>query len=85
MSTRDGVDDPPRKPTAPDRAKLLDRVFYATGAMLDATDFTDEQAYHRGRLARALAYCTGPARSPACEWTSSRRLRRWSSFSPGWR
>ena len=59
MSTRDVVNDPLRKPTAPDRAKLLDRVFYATGAMLDATDFTDEQAYHRGRLARALAYLHG--------------------------
>jgi hypothetical protein len=59
MSTRDVVNDPLRKPTLTDRTKLLDRVFYATGAMLDATDFTDEQAYHRGRLARALAYLHG--------------------------
>ena len=59
MSSQDAVDDPLRKPTLTDRAKLLDRVFYATGAMLDATDFTDEQAYHRGRLARALAYLHG--------------------------
>ena len=59
MSTRKTTDDPLRKATEADRAKLLDRVFYATGAMLDATDFSDEQAYHRGRLARALAYLHG--------------------------
>ena len=33
-----------------------DRVFYATGVLLDAKDFQDEQMYHRARLARALAY-----------------------------
>lgn len=36
-----------------------DRVYYATGVLLDAQDFDDEQLYHRGRLARALAYLHG--------------------------
>jgi hypothetical protein len=36
-----------------------DRVFYATGVMLDAQDFLAEQNYHRGRLARALAALNG--------------------------
>jgi hypothetical protein len=59
MPTRDPLEDPLRKPAPVDRAKLLDRVFYATGAMLNVDDFTAEQAYHRGRLARALAYLHG--------------------------
>ena len=36
-----------------------ERPSYATGILLDAQDFTDEQTYHRGRLARALASLTG--------------------------
>lgn len=36
-----------------------DRLFYATGVMLDAEDFEAEQLYHRGRLARALGYLFG--------------------------
>jgi hypothetical protein len=36
-----------------------ERPSYATGMLLDAQDFTDEQTYHRGRLARALASITG--------------------------
>src|SRR5262245_44369885 len=36
-----------------------DRVFYATGILLGAEDFTAEQNYHRGRLARALACLHG--------------------------
>lgn len=36
-----------------------ERVNYATGVLLDADDFRDEQAYHRGRLARTLAYLHG--------------------------
>jgi hypothetical protein len=36
-----------------------DRVHYDTGVLLDAQDFRDEQTYHRGRLARALAYLGG--------------------------
>lgn len=36
-----------------------DRVHYATGVLLDAEDFLAEQAYHRGRLARALTYLHG--------------------------
>jgi hypothetical protein len=40
-------------------AESPDRVFYATGVLLDANDFTAEQSYHRGRLARALAFLHG--------------------------
>jgi hypothetical protein len=36
-----------------------ERVNYATGVLLDAADFRDEQTYHRGRLARALRYLVG--------------------------
>lgn len=36
-----------------------DRTYYALGTMLGAEDFQDEQLYHRGRLARALAYLFG--------------------------
>ena len=36
-----------------------DRVHYATGVLLGAEDFQAEQDYHRGRLARALAYTVG--------------------------
>lgn len=36
-----------------------ERPYYATGILLDARDFTEEQFYHRGRLARALAYLHG--------------------------
>jgi len=50
MSTRD---DPLTQPLTPDR------VYYATGTMLGAEDFTAEQVYHRFQLARALAYLHG--------------------------
>lgn len=36
-----------------------DRTYYATGVLLDTTDFVTEQTYHRGRLARALATLHG--------------------------
>ncbi|HVE82520.1 MAG TPA: hypothetical protein VND93_06720 [Myxococcales bacterium] len=49
--------------TAPNDALLdadsRDRLYYAMGVLLDATDFGAEQSYHRGRLARALAYLHG--------------------------
>jgi hypothetical protein len=51
MSTRD---DPLAKLTV-----SPDRVFYATGILLDAQDFDAEQTYHRSRLARSLAYLHG--------------------------
>jgi hypothetical protein len=38
---------------------LPDRLAFATGMLLDASDFESEQLYHRGRLARALAYLHG--------------------------
>jgi hypothetical protein len=36
-----------------------ERVNYATGVLLDAQDFRDEQTYHRGRLAAALKALAG--------------------------
>ncbi|HEY0015726.1 MAG TPA: hypothetical protein VGC13_05385 [Longimicrobium sp.] len=42
-----------------DRLLRPDRVAYANGALLGAEDFAAEQSYHRGRLARALAYLHG--------------------------
>lgn len=36
-----------------------ERPAYATGMLLDAGDFLDEQTYHRGRLAHALAFLSG--------------------------
>lgn len=36
-----------------------DRPAYATGMLLDARDFLDEQTYHRGRLARAMMQVAG--------------------------
>lgn len=36
-----------------------ERTAYATGMLLDAQDFSDEQTYHRGRLARAMAFLAG--------------------------
>ncbi|HEY6168125.1 MAG TPA: hypothetical protein VI454_08805 [Verrucomicrobiae bacterium] len=35
------------------------RVSYRNGMLLDATDFSDEQAYHRDRLAEALKWLHG--------------------------
>jgi len=40
-------------------AETRDRLHYELGVLLDATDFSAEQSYHRGRLARALAYLHG--------------------------
>lgn len=45
--------DPLKKPQPPDR------VYYATGILLDAEDFSAEQTYHRAQLARALAHLHG--------------------------
>jgi hypothetical protein len=36
-----------------------ERLHFATGILLDAEDFRAEQLYHRGRLARSLAYLHG--------------------------
>lgn len=37
-----------------------DRLNYIQGTLLDSDDFTAEQRYHRGRLARGLEYLFGP-------------------------
>jgi hypothetical protein len=51
-----------------------ERVNYATGVLLQAEDFRDEQTYHRARLATALSYLLGhgtlaglAVRAPAAE------------------
>lgn len=41
------------------RQPLGERPVYATGMLLDAQDFLDEQTYHRSRLARALGAVAG--------------------------
>ena len=42
-----------------EKVQSPDRLFFATGVLLDAEDFKAEQLYHRGRLSRALAYLHG--------------------------
>jgi hypothetical protein len=42
-----------------DTREDLDRVFYETGIALDKNSFRADQDYHRGRLARALAFQSG--------------------------
>ena len=52
----------PARPPADDPLYALPaaaRPHYATGILLGARDFADEQTYHRNRLARALAFATG--------------------------
>ncbi len=44
-----------------------DRLNYAEGMMLDATDFADEQLYHRARLARSLKYLFGTGTAAGLE------------------
>ncbi|PDV97885.1 hypothetical protein [Candidatus Chloroploca asiatica] len=66
--------------------RTTDRLFYATGVLLDAQDFLDEQTYHRGRQARALHFLHGSgtaaglrvvyeAEVPAAEGTPGREER----------
>ena len=53
-------DADPFAPTDPIAAlPAAERVNYATGVMLDAEDFLDEQSYHRARLATALKSLAG--------------------------
>lgn len=53
-------DTDPFAPTDPlEATPAAERVNYATGVLLDAEDFRDEQTYHRGRLATALRHLVG--------------------------
>lgn len=57
---RSAAPDDPLAPADPLEAHAPpERVNYATGVLLDAQDFRDEQTYHRGRLARALSALVG--------------------------
>lgn len=49
------------------------RLFYALGVLLDAADFSAEQSYHRGRLARAFKYLfgTGTVAGLRVEWSDA--------------
>ena len=50
----------PSAPSDPlERQPPPERVNYATGVLLQAEDFQDEQTYHRGRLAAALRHLVG--------------------------
>lgn len=66
---------------------FLNRVFYAPGVLLDANDFKDEQLYHRGRLARALAYLHGSGTVAGLKliWqpSTSSQIRLAEAPSPG--
>lgn len=44
-----------------------DRMSYDEGVLLDALDFRAEQSYHRGRLARVLAYLFGTGTAAGLE------------------
>lgn len=61
MSVNDTNDEPLTQTPSPDR------VFYALGRMLSVDDFSDEQTYHRGRLARSLAYLEGSGTAAGLE------------------
>jgi hypothetical protein len=54
MSAADDPSDLLRADLLTDPGLPPDRVHYATGTLLGAEDFVAEQAYHRGRLGRAL-------------------------------
>lgn len=51
-----------------------DRLFYATGVLLDANDFQSEQLYHRSRLAQVLRYLGGSGTVAGLEVGWKRRI-----------
>lgn len=51
-----------------------DRLFYATGVLLDAEDFQAEQLYHRSRLAQVLRYLEGSGTVAGLEVQWKRRV-----------
>lgn len=59
-----------------------DRPNYALGVMLDASDFTDEQTYHRARLARALQFLHGTGSVAGLEVAYSAALPVGSPTAP---
>ena len=65
-----------------------ERVNYATGVLLQAEDFRDEQTYHRGRLATALRHLVGFGTRRGPRRARARAPRTMSSncgSSPAWR
>jgi len=60
----------------PDNADGIqpDRLFYATGVLLDAQDFQTEQLYHRSRLAQVLRYLGGSGTVAGLEVGWKRRI-----------
>lgn len=65
------TDDPLIRPVVPDR------LYYATGMLLDADDFQDEQTYHRSRLARLAAslHGSGTVAGLEVQWVPARQAR----------
>lgn len=61
-----------------------DRVNYATGVLLDAQDFADEQTYHRTRLGRALAYLHGSGTLAGLAVSPPQRLGDPLAPDPDW-
>lgn len=59
--------DPLTEPDRPGQIVPPDRVYYAEGVLLDASDFGAEQSYHRGRLARVLSYLHGSGTAAGLE------------------
>ena len=53
------LDDPYALADPLEKSAAPERVNYATGVLLQAEDFRDEQTYHRGRLAAALRHLVG--------------------------
>lgn len=65
-------------------AERPDRVNYATGVLLDAQDFADEQTYHRSRLGRALAYLHGSGTLAGLAVSPPQRLGSPLDPTPDW-
>ena len=53
-----------------------DRLFYATGVLLDAQDFQAEQLYHRSRLAQVLRYLGGSGTVAGLEVLWKRKIEQ---------
>lgn len=66
--------DPLTEPDRPGQIVPPDRVYYAEGVLLDASDFGAEQSYHRGRLARVLSYLHGSGTAAGLEVVWDERI-----------
>jgi len=67
------------------RQENPDRVNYVTGVLLGAEDFQAEQDYHRGRLARALAYAMGHGTLAGLEVSHHPAQAADATIPPAWK